>query len=164
MAEDATCRPAGFRDSDGRPTAESMGEALLGHLLDRSHLLPPDLVGPLVAQEARAAGVTEIAIYLQDFDQVHLQPLAGRGLSGERVPIDGTRIGEAFSREEVVEEVQPDGSVRLHLPMLDGSDRVGVLSLSLSGVNDADRRLAQRLAGLVADLVVTKDDYSDVFM
>jgi serine phosphatase RsbU (regulator of sigma subunit) len=163
MADVGEC-PAGFRDSKGRPTSESMGEALLGHLLDRSHLLPPDLVGPLVAQEARAVGVTEIGIYLQDFDQVHLQPLTGRGLSGERVPIDGSRIGEAFAREDVVEEAGPDGSVRLHLPMLDGSDRVGVLSITLPRVNDLDRQIAQRLAGLVADLIVAKDDYTDAFM
>src|SRR3954454_12603478 len=107
--DDAGARPAGFCDSEGRPSAESRGEALLGRLLDRGHLLPPDLVGPLVAQEATAAGVTEIGIYLQDFDQVHLQPLPGRGLSGERAPIDGGRIGEAFRTDRLVEQELPDG-------------------------------------------------------
>jgi hypothetical protein len=53
--------------------------------------------------------------------------------------------------------------VRLYLPMLDGSDRVGVLAFTLSTVDDNDRRLAQRLAGLTADLIVTKSLYTDTF-
>jgi hypothetical protein len=108
-----------------------MSKALLGRLLDRAHLIPPELVRPLVAQEARAAGVTEVGVFLQDYDQVHLQPLGGRGLTGQRVPIAGSAAGRAFVSDEVVEEEQPDGSVRLYLPMLDGSDRVGVLLLGL---------------------------------
>jgi hypothetical protein len=140
-----------------------MGEALLGSLLDRAHLLPPRLVGQLVAQEVRAVGAADVAIFLQDFDQKHLQPLEGQGLVGERTPIAGTAAGRAFTTDDPVEERQPDGSVRLFLPMLDGSDRVGVLSLRLPGMNDVDRRLAQRLAGLVADLLVTKSEYTDTF-
>lgn len=155
--------PVGFRGSEGRPVVESMGEALLGHLLDRAHFIPPDLVGPLVAQEARAAGVREVAVFLQDYDQVHLEPLTGRGLSGERVPIAGSLAGRAFAESRTVEEECADGSVRLYVPMLDGADRIGVLSLRLSRVNDADRQLARRLTGLVADLIVTKDLYTDVF-
>lgn len=140
-----------------------MGEALLGSLLDRAHLLPPRLVGPLVAQEIHAVGGSEVAIFLQDFDQVHLQPLTGAALVGHRVLIDGSLAGRAFTTGSAVEEELPDGSVRIYLPMLDGSDRVGVLSLRLAGVNDADRRLAQRLAGLVADMIVTKSEYTDTF-
>jgi Stage II sporulation protein E (SpoIIE) len=100
---------------------------------------------------------------LQDYDQVHLQPLAGRGLAGERAPIAGSPVGQAFALSQLVEEADPDGPVRLHVPMLDGADRVGVLSLRLARVNDTDRQLAQRLASLVADLIVTKDGYTDGF-
>ena len=156
--------PVGFHSAvEGQPTAESLGEALLGSLLDRAHVMPPRLVGPLVAQEIHAVGGSGIAIFLQDYDQVHLQPLEGDGLVGERVLIDGSLAGRAFATDTPVEEQLPDGSVRMYLPMLDGSDRIGVLSLRLPGVNDVDRRLAQRLAGLVADLIVTKSGYTDTF-
>ncbi|WNV75236.1 PP2C family protein-serine/threonine phosphatase [Geodermatophilus sp. DSM 44513] len=120
-------------------------------------------MGPLVAQEIHAVGGSEIAIFLQDYDQVHLQPLEGEGLVGQRVLIDASLAGRAFTTDTPVEEDLPDGSVRMYLPMLDGSDRIGVLSLRLPAVNDADRRLAQRLAGLVADLIVTKSGYTDTF-
>jgi hypothetical protein len=155
--------PVGFTGAAARPVDESLGEALLGRLLDRAHLIPPGLVGPLVAQEARAAGVLEIAVLLQDYDQRHLQPLSGPGLGGQRTRIADTPPGQAFTSDEIVEEAGPDRSVRLHVPMLDGSDRVGVLSLRLPRVHDADRQLARRLAGLVADLIVTKDAYTDTF-
>uniref|UniRef100_UPI00300B23AA PP2C family protein-serine/threonine phosphatase n=1 Tax=Geodermatophilus sp. FMUSA9-8 TaxID=3120155 RepID=UPI00300B23AA len=153
-----------FGDPEGRyPAVESVGERLLGSLLDRAHLIPPRLVGPLVAQELAHAGIEEVAILLQDVDQVDLHPLTGPGLSGAPVPIDGSPAGAAFARDETVDEPLGGGRVRLHLPMLDGSDRVGVLSLVLHDPTAADRRLAQRVAGLVADLLVTKDHYTDTF-
>jgi serine phosphatase RsbU (regulator of sigma subunit) len=62
----------------------------------------------------------------------------------------------------VVEEQRDDG-VRVYLPLLDGSDEVGVLALTLDTVDDDDRRLLRRLAGLVADMLVTKNAYTDQF-
>ena len=155
---------AGFSDPDeGRPAAESAGERLLGALLDRVHLIPPRLVGQLIAQEVRRAGATDVSIHLQDLAQTTLRPLTGRGLVGHPLPIDDSLAGQAFRTEQSIEEPLPDGSVRLHLPMLDGSDRVGVLGLTLPRLTDYDRQLAQRLAGLVADMIVTNDNYTDAF-
>ncbi|MGY1667882.1 PP2C family protein-serine/threonine phosphatase [Geodermatophilus sp. SYSU D00696] len=168
MAKDGASDGGGayraLRDVEGRhPAVESVGERLLGALLDRAHLIPPRLVGPLVAQELHRAGAEEVAILLQDIDQVDLHPLTGPGLSGKPVPIAGGPAGAAFAGDRMVDEPLADGRVRLHLPMLDGSDRVGVLSLVLRAPTEADRRLAQRAAGLVADLLVTKDAYTDTF-
>ena len=53
--------------------------------------------------------------------------------------------------------------MRLFVPLLDGTDRVGVLAFTLDAVDDHDRRLARRLAGLVADILVTKSMYTDRF-
>lgn len=153
----------GFADDDGRVREESLGERLLGSLLDRAHLMPPRLVGPLVAQEVTAMGGRDVAIYLQDFDHAVLRPLQGTGLVETVEDIDSSPAGEAFRYDERREVAQPDGAVRLFMPMLDGSDRVGVLALTLPDVDDNDRRLAQRVAGLTADLIVTKSGYTDTF-
>ena len=51
----------------------------------------------------------------------------------------------------------------MYLPLLDGSDQVGVMALTLDAVDDDDRRLLRRLAGLVADMLVTKNGYTDQF-
>jgi hypothetical protein len=161
-AEDALAG-LGFADPGGRTRGESLGERLLGSLLDRAHLMPPRLVGPLVAQEVAEMGGRDVAIYLQDFEHAMLRPLDGPGLVGEPEPIDGSPAGAAFRTDQRCEMPQPDGAVRMFVPMLDGSDRVGVLALTLPQVDDNDRRLAQRIAGLTADLVVTKSGYTDTF-
>ncbi|WP_299955376.1 PP2C family protein-serine/threonine phosphatase [uncultured Modestobacter sp.] len=156
-------RGAGFADARERSRTESLGERILGSLLDRAHLMPPRLVGQLIAQELESIGGSDVSIYLQDYDHNTMQPLAGPGLSGEAVPIDASWAGLAFRTDARQEQEQPDGSTRMYVPMLDGSDRVGVLALTLPEVDDNDRRLAQRIAGLAADLVVTKSGYTDTF-
>jgi serine phosphatase RsbU (regulator of sigma subunit) len=141
--------------------SEGFGERLLGQLLDRAHEMPPQLIAPLVAEEVRGIGGRDVAILLQCYEQLELVPLPGRGLMvGDALPIDGSRAGEAFVRKTAVEEAQSDG-IRMYLPLLDGSDEVGVMALTLDSVDDDDRRLARRLAGLVADMLVTKNSYTD---
>ncbi|MCT2591435.1 serine/threonine-protein phosphatase [Streptomyces sp. N2-109] len=147
----------------GLDLSEGFGERLLGQLLDRAHEMPPQLIAPLVAEEVARIGGRDVSILLQCYEQLELVPLPGRGLTvGEAVPIDGTRAGEAFLNMAAIEDVQDDG-VRMYLPLLDGSDEVGVMTLTLDTVEDGDRRLLRRLAGLVADMLVTKNNYTDQF-
>jgi serine phosphatase RsbU (regulator of sigma subunit) len=153
----------GFVDERRRSREESLGERVLGSLLDRAHLMPARLVGPLVAQEIASVGGRDVSIWLQDYDQRTLNPLTGEGLVGESCPIAGSWAGQAFRQDARIEQELPGGSTRLYLPMLDGSDRVGVLAFTLLEVDDNDRRLAQRLAGLTADLIVTKSLYTTTF-
>ncbi|WP_407563097.1 PP2C family protein-serine/threonine phosphatase [Streptomyces sp. 184] len=143
--------------------SEGFGERLLGKLLDRAHEMPPQLIAPLVAEEVKRVGGWDVTILLQDYEQLMLVPLPGRGLvGGEAVPIDDSLAGEAFLSLTAVEEAVDDG-VRMYLPLLDGSDEVGVMVLTLDTVEEGDRRLLRRLAGLVADMIVTKDAYTDKF-
>ncbi|WP_035840125.1 PP2C family protein-serine/threonine phosphatase [Kitasatospora azatica] len=143
--------------------SEGFGERLLGHLLDRAHEMPPQLIAPLVAEEVRAIGGRDVSILLQDYGQLLLVPLPGKGLTVEDpVSIDGSRAGTVFLNATPAEHSQADG-VRMFLPLLDGSDEVGVLAVTLDRVDDDDRRLLRRLAGLVADMLVTKNGYTDRF-
>ncbi|MFG2194422.1 PP2C family protein-serine/threonine phosphatase [Streptomyces sp. NPDC048639] len=143
--------------------SEGFGERLLGVLLDRAHEMPPQLIAPLIAEEIAAVGGRDVSILLQDYAQLLLVPLPGRGLVvGEPVPIGGSPAGRAFLSAHAVEVAEP-GGVRMYLPLLDGSDQVGVIVLTLDTVDDDDRRLLRRLAGLVADMIVTKSSYTDQF-
>ncbi|WP_395110170.1 PP2C family protein-serine/threonine phosphatase [Actinomadura sp. SCN-SB] len=143
--------------------SEGFGERLLGQLLDRAHQMPPQMVAALVAEEVGRIGGREVSIFLQDYDQLTLAPLrCSRLLVPEPEPIDDSPAGRAFLETTTVERPLPEG-VRLYLPLLDGSDLVGVLALTLDSVDDDDRRLLRRLAGLVADMLVTKNAYTDLF-
>ncbi|MFC7264014.1 PP2C family protein-serine/threonine phosphatase [Streptomyces lutosisoli] len=143
--------------------SEGFGERLLGVLLDRAHEMPPQLIAPLVAEEVARVGGRDVSILLQDYGQRVLVPLPGRRLTvGEPEPIGDSHAGMAFLSATPVEVPQADG-VRMYLPLLDGSDQVGVMALTLDTADDDDRRLLRRLAGLVADTLVTKHSYTDRF-
>jgi serine phosphatase RsbU (regulator of sigma subunit) len=154
---------AGPKSKLGVDRAEGFGERMLGSLLDRAHEMPPHMIAPLIAQEIAMIGGRDVEVLLQDYDQMTLVPLPGeRLLVGAAQPIDGTLAGRAFQSDRTVEEPQ-DGGVRLFVPLLDGTDRVGVMAFTLDVVDDHDRRLTRRLAGLVADMLVTKSMYTDRF-
>ncbi|WP_327277496.1 serine/threonine-protein phosphatase [Streptomyces sp. NBC_01224] len=143
--------------------SEGFGERLLGVLLDRAHEMPPQLIAPLVAEEVARVGGRDLSILLQDYEQMLLVPLPGRRLTvGDPEPVEDSPAGEAFLSRKTV-EVPQDGTVRMYLPLLDGSDQIGAMAVTLDSVDDDDRRLLRRLAGLVADMIVTKDAYTDLF-
>jgi serine phosphatase RsbU (regulator of sigma subunit) len=135
---------------------------LLGEVLERSHLTPPSGLGALFAEQAAAAGLEDLVVYLQDYDQRSLLPLPGGGEDPEPAPVDGSLAGRAFATNDPVEAPTSDGRTRLWLPMLDGTDRVGVLGVTVDDVDDGLRRTARHLAGLVAELLVTKGQYTDL--
>ena len=152
------------RSSPAAPDrSEGFGERLLGVLLDRSHSMPPHLIAPLIAEEIKTMGGREVTVLLQDYDQMTLVPLPGEGLVvGSAKSIDDSLAGLAFQTNEIVERPAPD-MVRLYVPLLDGADRLGVLAFTLDHFDEQDRRLARRLAALVADTLVTKSMYTDRF-
>ncbi|MFF0729791.1 PP2C family protein-serine/threonine phosphatase [Streptomyces sp. NPDC004134] len=144
--------------------SEGFGERLLGLLLDRARLLPPQLIAPLIADEVARIGGRDVSILLQDYAQERLVPLPGKKLHvSEPQAISDSPAGRAFLRAASVEATQAGGGVRIYLPLLDGSDQVGVMALTLDAVGDDIRRLLRRLAGLVADMLVTKSAYTDQF-
>ena len=134
---------------------------LLGAILDDAHVTPPSGLGELFCRHAAEVGMTDLSVYLQDYDQLALLPLASPARLHEAEPVEGTLSGRAFATNNPV-EVPVAGGVRLWLPMLDGTDRVGVLAVTVPHVDDAMRRTARRLAGLIAELLVTKGQYTDL--
>ncbi|MFD6248985.1 PP2C family protein-serine/threonine phosphatase [Streptomyces roseolus] len=148
------------RDPD---RSEGFGEMLLGGLLDHSHALAPDRVGPALAAAVARLGGREARILLQDYGQERLVPLAGDGLAGgEPVPIDGSAAGRCFLTSRPV-EVPLVGGVRVHVPLLDGGDPAGVLAVTLDAVDDDVRRILRRLTAVAADVLQTKNGYTDLF-
>ncbi|WP_431679462.1 PP2C family protein-serine/threonine phosphatase [Kitasatospora sp. KL5] len=149
------------RAAGGPDRSEGFGERLLGSLLDQAHELSPELIAPLVAGALGTLGGRDPALLMQDYGQLVLVPLPGRGLApGAPVPIDDSPAGAAFLRGRPVEVPQADG-VRMYLPLLAGGDEIGVLALTLDDVDDDDRRLLRRFAALVADLLITRSGYTD---
>jgi len=134
-----------------------IGEALV-RLLERSHDLEPADLQAVVAQEGERAGLAGVEVMLVDRQQRALRSL----LTGEVIGVDGTLAGDAYRRARV--HARPrDGDVELAVPLLDGVDRLGVVLMRVPRDGDDVRRAAHAFVALTAELVVSKDSYSDVF-
>lgn len=154
---------ARFPDAGGPDRAESYGERALGILLDRAHTMPPESIPPLVAEEIARMGGREVSLLLGDCEEEVFVPLrSGRPATESRQAIADTDAGRAFLEERTVEVGEPSGT-RMYLPLPAGSGPLGVLALTLDRVDDDDRRVLRRLAGLIGNTILAKAPYTDVF-
>jgi Stage II sporulation protein E (SpoIIE) len=135
------------------------GLRLLGHLLDASHNLAPDGLVAAVTRAGRAVDAEDVAIYLVDYEQTLLVPLAD-GSHRAPLEIDATLAGRAFSAI-AAQEADTGAGRRLWLPLLDGAERLGVLGLTLPRVDDPLRKRCSWLATLIAEMILSKDQYTD---
>jgi hypothetical protein len=145
-----------------RPDDAALAAAagVLADLVDRYHTAPAEGLGALVAEAAAALGADDCTLYLQDYSQRHLVPLTTDGEGGPLLSIDDTVPGAAFTEEAEREEPQGD-RVRLWLPILDGTDRMGVLGATVDRGDEAARWLCRRLAPLAGLFLVSKGENSD---
>lgn len=145
------------------PHGDSTEQVVAG-LLRASHLMRPDQLSAHVNQAARALGASAGRIHLISRDQRTLVPLESEGPAEPvlGLGLDGTVAGRAYRNTEVM--VAGDGN-RIWLPLLDGTERLGVLEVLTEGAEDAQalREAVVPFAALVAELVVSKGQYTDTF-
>jgi hypothetical protein len=136
----------------------------LAGLLEAAHLAVPDEVPGLVDAQARHLGAYDTNVLLVDVEQESLHPLPRRdGEVHEPVAIDGTIAGRCFQLIRVERSATPDGEL-VWVPLVDGTERLGVLELAFRP-GDADAVIddLRDLAGLAAEVVMTKTSYGDFF-
>jgi hypothetical protein len=153
-------------DHLSEPSPEQDPEGALLRMLDEAHELPPWLVPLWAARHATALGASEIKIYLHDYEQRILVPLSEEAVGSEvlgTLSIDETAAGRAYTHSEQLASPADDGSTVLWTPLLDGTDRVGVLAVCFPELTDARRLLARRLAAVTTNLVLAKGGHTDVF-
>lgn len=136
-------------------------------LLTRSHMLPPGSVAEALAEAARPLGVVRAMIYLADLQQRNLRPVPGpvRPDSGS-LAIDSTVPGLVYRTLSPYQSPagEGNGGYRVLLPLVDGTERLGVLEL-LVRAEAGEALLAhyRMLASLTSLLVVSKGGYSDIY-
>jgi serine/threonine protein phosphatase PrpC len=168
----------GAPSADGEVSA-SGAEAALDSMLHAAHMLASYDVPGLVRDHVAAFGGIDAVCYLADLQQTVLVPFLGPRGSGvgeqiEPLPIDSTLAGRVFQHLDVLSQRRPNGDTVLWLPLLDGSERLGVLAVTLSTValNDSDddptrAPVAKGLRGfasLAGELIMTKTLYGDTIV
>jgi hypothetical protein len=142
--------------------------ALLQEVLRRAHLSSAPDLATVFAEAARTIGVDNLVFYLVDYEQKWLVPVPGPGTEGrERLPVPGTVAGRAFASTSIVALQDEDGTRRLWLPLVDGTERLGVTELTFAGqaapLSEPLVALCERFSHLMATLIANKDVYSDFF-
>jgi Stage II sporulation protein E (SpoIIE) len=153
-----------IRESDRDGTDELVGR-ILARIVRRSHLLPPGTVAEVLAEEAHPLGVRDATVYLADLEGEHLRAVPradGRAVPVQR--IDSTLAGRSFRAIEVQQgAADEDGLHHVWLPLMDGSERLGVLELLLEDLSESLLGSCRTLASLAGLMVVSKSSYSDTY-
>jgi serine phosphatase RsbU (regulator of sigma subunit) len=93
----------------------------------------PGAVVDVLTSAVRGFGAVDVVAYLVDFEQATLEPLPDRATHAD-VPdaeaVVGTLAGRAFLSQQAVMVPRGDG-VRVWVPILEGSDRTGVLAMTV---------------------------------
>jgi serine phosphatase RsbU (regulator of sigma subunit) len=152
---------------DDASEIERFAGEMLQEVLRRAHLVSAPELAAVVAQEARTIGAHPLVLYLLDREQKLLVPVPGSSAGGrEPILIQGTVAGRAFISNSIV-ELDEDGGRRLWLPMLDGTERLGVTEMTFpdrrQALSEPLIALCERYTHLIATLISNKDHYSDFF-
>jgi serine phosphatase RsbU (regulator of sigma subunit) len=158
--------------------ARNAAERALADLLEQAHVVPDYVLPELFERYGRALGAHRTVAYLVDLQQRSLAPFTDpRVPAGEShadvLSVDRTLAGRAFQQLEVVTKVLDmnqgwaEDGLQVWLPLVDGSERLGVLAVTLpdAGALEADNgALRARLltfASVAAELIVAKTKYGD---
>jgi hypothetical protein len=157
---------AGSAPGRHEPGLDAIIGRVTADLLARSHLMRPGRVPAELARAARPLGVSGVRVYLADLEQRQLVPLVpGDGGTAEvaaALPIDSTLAGRAYQAVTVQTSLAGD-AYQLWIPLVDGTERLGVLGLIVADVSQAMLDGYRTLASLAGMLVAAKSDTSDTY-
>ncbi|MDD7967835.1 PP2C family protein-serine/threonine phosphatase [Actinomycetospora lemnae] len=143
-----------------RTDRQDWGDVLTA-LTDRSHLVVGEDLSTMVDEIVAPRGL-RAEVLLVDLGQEVLTSV--RADPPPPVPVEGTLAGRAFQHGEFVAGFSDEGRRVLWVPMLDGTERAGVVRLDLDPdvVDDLElRRRCWTLSGVMGHIAIGKLPYSD---
>jgi hypothetical protein len=141
-------------------TSQAWADVLAG-VVERAHPTPGDRLSSVLDDAVAPLGLT-VEVLPADLSQQVLTPVQER--SGAPVNVVGTLGGYAYQLGQLVVGTDGSGTRVMWVPIVGGSDRIGVLRVGLGDevVDDDElRRRLLTLAGLVSYIVTAKLAYSD---
>jgi Stage II sporulation protein E (SpoIIE) len=160
------------------PSSDRVGRiepalATFVEMLHESHTLAAHDLPEYIARHGADLGYRDVHLYLADVQQQALMPFvrasAADGAWASPLNIESTVAGRAFQLVQTVTQQHGDSGVTVWLPVLDGSERLGVLAVSapddieLDLATDAGRQL-QLFTSIIGEIIMTKTSYGDTIV
>jgi serine phosphatase RsbU (regulator of sigma subunit) len=137
----------------------------LGRAVRAAQAADPASIPDIVETVAAAFGATDIVLYLVDFGQATLEPLPDRRPHAE-VPeseaVATTMAGRAFVSQQAT-SVERSAGMRVWVPIVEGSDRTGVLALTVPEATEGVIRASEDLGLFAGHLIATQARYTDTY-
>lgn len=121
----------------------------------------PDAVRRMVSE----FGGKDVVVYLVDFAQTTLEPLPDRSTHTElphSEEVAATIAGRAFLDQRPVTAEREDG-VRVWVPIIEGSDRTGVLAVSVAEASDEILTACTEVGVFAGYLIATQARSTDMY-
>jgi serine phosphatase RsbU (regulator of sigma subunit) len=123
----------------------------------------PAAIPDVVHAMAAGLGAVDVVVYLADFGQSTLEPVPGRGPHSElptSEPVATSMAGRVFTDQQPVTAERQDG-FRVWVPIVEGSDRTGVLALTVPQLSDDVMLSCEELGLLTGYLIATQARFTD---
>ena len=137
----------------------------LGAAIRAARGADPVAVSDVVLRVAGELGAVDVTIYLVDFGQTTLVPIPDRSTHAEvavNEDVATTMAGRAFATGAATTADRPDG-VRVWAPIVEGSDRTGVLALTLPAVDRGLLSACEELGLFAGYLIATQSRGTDLY-
>ncbi len=142
-----------------------MASLNLGSALRAAHGADPAAIPEVVLRLMSELGGTDVVVYLIDFAQTTLEPLPDRGPHAnvaQSEEVATTIAGRAFVDQQPVTAERPDG-VRVWVPINEGSDRTGVLAVTVQEADDDTLRACCEIGLFTGYLIATQSRATDLY-
>ncbi|WP_211228567.1 PP2C family protein-serine/threonine phosphatase [Glycomyces tenuis] len=142
--------------------------AMLVSLLDASHLVAFNDIPQEVNRCAAMADLEDVAIYLVDIQQEVLREMTGVGLDAKldahECAVEGTLAGRAFQYGQPVFGTEGEqGRPQCWVPLIKGTERLGVLRADVADDSPETQRKVERFASMVALVLLARRRSSDAY-
>lgn len=137
----------------------------LGAALRAAYGSDPAGVPEVILRAASEFGATDVTIYLVDFAQTTLEPLPDRRTHRELTESEDvatTMAGRAFASGAPTTVDRGDG-VRIWVPIIEGSDRTGVLAVTVTEATEEIVRASVELGLFTGYLIASQARATDLY-
>ncbi len=125
----------------------------------------PASMPAILARSAVDCGASDVVVYLVDFGQTMLEVMPDMSSLGPTPPSEAvatTMAGRAFTDQRVLIADRGD-SIRVWVPIVEGSDHTGVIALTLPGQDETLLRACEDLGILAGYLIAVHARCTDVY-